>query len=419
VVSLMRLLKNLLQAFIRKGTLTLYDADGGKHDFGGREPGPSVTLRLHDRSLQRRLAVNPELIAGEAYMDGTMTFEEGSSLDDLMALFGANRRGLEGHASQRLLRGLWRRVRRFQQHNPVSRAIGHARHHYDLKDELYELFLDEGMSYSCAYWRDPDSETLEEAQENKLRHIAAKLQLRPGMRVLDIGSGWGALAIYLARHFDVEVAALNPASRQLAASRRRAEAAGVADRIGFVEKDYREFDGRFDRIVSVGMMEHVGAGYFDAYFGKVRELLAPDGVALIHAIGRMSPPGTTAPFIRKYIFPGGYSPSLSEVLASTERAGLWVDDIEVLRLHYAWTLAEWLKRFRANRDKVLALYDERFFRMWEFYLLAAEDSFRNGTSMVFQLLLSRDRQAVPLIRDYMIDDERALAVRNETLVGEL
>jgi cyclopropane-fatty-acyl-phospholipid synthase len=413
VVSLMRLLKNLLQAFILKGTLTLYDADGGKHDFGGREPGPSVTLRLHDRSLERRLAVNPELVAGEAYMDGTMTFEEGSSLDDLMALFGANRRGLEGHASQRLLRGLWRRVRRFQQHNPVSRAIGHARHHYDLKDELYELFLDEGMSYSCAYWRDPDSETLEEAQENKLRHIAAKLQLRPGMRVLDIGSGWGALAIYLARHFDVEVAALNPASRQLAASRRRAEAAGVADRIGFVEKDYREFDGRFDRIVSVGMMEHVGAGYFDAYFGKVRELLAPDGVALIHAIGRMSPPGTTAPFIRKYIFPGGYSPSLSEVLASTERAGMWVDDIEVLRLHYAWTLAEWLKRFRVNRDKVLALYDERFFRMWEFYLLAAEDSFRNGTSMVFQLLLSRDRQAVPLIRDYMIDDERALAVRNE------
>jgi cyclopropane-fatty-acyl-phospholipid synthase len=414
----MRLLKNLLQAFIRKGTLTLYDADGGKHDFGGREPGPSVTLRLHDRSLQRRLAVNPELVAGEAYMDGTMTFEEGSSLDDLMALFGANRRGLEGHASQKLLRGLWRRVRRVQQHNPVSRAIGHARHHYDLKDELYELFLDEGMSYSCAYWRDPEKETLAEAQENKLRHIAAKLQLAPGMRVLDIGSGWGALAIYLARHFEVEVTALNPASRQLAASRRRAEAAGVAGRIAFVEKDYREVDGRFDRIVSVGMMEHVGAGFFDAYFRKVRELLAPDGVALIHAIGRMSPPGTTAPFIRKYIFPGGYSPSLSEVLASTERTGLWVDDIEVLRLHYAWTLAEWLRRFRANRDKVLELYDERFFRMWEFYLLGAEDSFRTGTSMVVQLLLSRERQAVPLIRDYMVDDERALAVRKEPAGGK-
>ena len=230
----MRLLKNLLRAFVRKGTLTLYDADGGRHVFGGAEPGPAVALRLHDRSLHRRLALNPELVAGEAYMDGTMTFEEGSSLDDLMALFGANRRGLEGHAGQRLLRGLWRRIRRFQQHNPVSQAIRHARHHYDLKDELYELFLDEGMSYSCAYWRDPETETLEQAQDNKLRHIAAKLQLEPGMRVLDIGSGWGALAIYLARHFDVEVTALNPASRQLAASRRRAEAAGVADRIAFV-----------------------------------------------------------------------------------------------------------------------------------------------------------------------------------------
>jgi len=408
----MRLLKNLLQAFIRKGTLTLHDADGGRHIFGGVEPGPAVTMRLHDRALHRRLALNPELVAGEAYMDGTLTFEEGSSLDDLMALFGANRRGLAGHASQRLLRGAWRRIRRFQQHNPVSQAIQHARHHYDLKDELYELFLDEGMSYSCAYWCDPQTETLEQAQENKLRHIAAKLRLEPGSEVLDIGSGWGALAIYLARHFDVKVTALNVASRQLAASKRRAEAAGVADRIAFVEKDYRELQGRFDRIVSVGMMEHVGAAYFDAYFGKVRELLAPDGVALIHAIGRMSPPGTTAPFIRKYIFPGGYTPALSEVLASTERTGLWVDDVEVLRLHYAWTLAEWLRRFRANRDKVLALYDERFFRMWEFYLIGAEDSFRTGTSMVFQLLLSHDRQAVPVLRDYIVDEERALAKRS-------
>lgn len=405
----MRLLKNLLQAFIRNGALTLYDADGGKHVFGGSAPGPSATVRLHDRSLHRRLAINPELAAGEAYMDGTMTFEEGSSLDDLMALFGANRRGLGGHASQRLLRTAWRRLRRFHQHNPVSQAIGHARHHYDLKDELYELFLDEAMNYSCAYWRDPETEALEQAQENKLRHVAAKLRLKPGMRVLDIGSGWGALAIYLARHFDVKVTALNVASRQLAASRRRAQAAGVAERISFVEKDYREFEGEFDRIASIGMMEHVGAAYFDAYFGKVRELLTRDGIALIHAIGRMSPPGVTAPFLRKYIFPGGYSPSLSEVLASTERIGLWVDDIEVLRMHYAWTLAEWLKRFRANRDKVLALYDERFFRMWEFYLLGAEDSFRTGTSLVFQLLLSNDREAVPFVRDYMVDDERALA----------
>ena len=301
----MRLLKNLLNSFIRNGTLTLYDADGVQHVFGGRAPGPSVTLSLHDRSLHRRLALNPELAAGEAYMDGTLTFEQGSSVDDLMALFGANRRGLGGHASQRLLRTMWRRIRRFQQHNPVSHAVGHARHHYDLKDELYELFLDKGMIYSCAYWRDPERETLEQAQENKLRHIAAKLRIRPGMRVLDIGSGWGALGIYLAQHFDVLVTGLNVASRQLAASRRRAEAAGVADRIRFVEKDYREFEGTFDRIVSVGMMEHVGAAYFDAYFSKVRDLLAPDGIALIHAIGRMSPPGVTAPFLRKYIFPGG------------------------------------------------------------------------------------------------------------------
>jgi cyclopropane-fatty-acyl-phospholipid synthase len=405
----MRLLTNLLRRFVRNGTLTLYDADGGKHVFGGAAPGLSVTLRLHDRSLHRRLALNPELAAGEGYMDGTLTFEDGSKVDDLFELFAANRQELGSHPSQRLLREASRRLRRFQQHNPISSAIRHARHHYDLKEGLYRLFLDEGMSYSCAFWTDPDTETLEQAQENKLRRIAAKLRLEPGMRVLDIGSGWGALAIYLAKHCDVHVTGLNVATNQLATSRRRAEAAGLADRIEIVESDYRAFDGQFDRIVSIGMMEHVGVAYYDAYFGKVRDLLKPDGIALIHAIGRMSQPGTTAPFIRKYIFPGSYPPALSEVLASTERSQLWVCDIEVLRLHYAWTLREWLRRFRANRESVLEIYDERFFRMWEFYLLAPMHSFLNGASMVFQLLLSRQRDAVPVVRDYMVDAERAMA----------
>jgi cyclopropane-fatty-acyl-phospholipid synthase len=263
------------------------------------------------------------------------------------------------------------------------------------------------MSYSCAYFSHPE-ESLEAAQQNKLRHIAAKLKLSPGMSVVEIGSGWGGLAIYLAKACGVNVTAINVSPEQIASARQRAAAAGVADKVTFVEQDYRELTGTFDRVVSVGMMEHVGVPYFDAYFNKIQELLKPGGFAMVHAIGRMSPPGSTAPFIRKYIFPGGYVPALSEVFASTERTHLWVADCEVLRLHYYWTIKHWRQRFMARRAEVVTMMGERFARMWEFYLGAVELGFLTGSNMVYQLLLSQGRDDVPVIRDYIVDDERKL-----------
>ena len=267
-------------------------------------------------------ALNPELYAGEAYMDGSLTFEEGSDLGGLMELFSMNRASLSGHASQRLLRRLWRAARRWHQANPIAAAARHARHHYDVDTAIYRLFLDDGLNYSCAFFEDPLRETIEQAQLNKLRRIAAKLDLRPGMVVAEIGSGWGSLAIHLARFAGARVTAINVSPAQISVARERAHAAGVSDRVEFVELDYRELSGHFDRVVSVGMMEHVGIGHFGEYFGQIGDLLTDDGYALIHCISRMAPPGTTGPFIRTYIFPGAYTPSLSGVFAATERASV-------------------------------------------------------------------------------------------------
>ena len=403
----MRLLSSLLKKFVRNGRMRLYDAGGALHEFGSGENGPTVTVRLHDAAVQRKLAFNPELIAAEAYMDGTLTFEDGSSVHDFLTLFSVNRSGLASAGSQKLLRRAWKGLKRWQQANPLGQAAKNVRHHYDLSTDMYRLFLDEGLNYSCAYFRDPDTDTLEQAQVAKLTHIAAKLRLEPGMRVAEIGSGWGSLAIHLAK-CGADVTAINVSPEQLKISRQRVEEAGVADKVTFFERDYRELDGSFDRIVSVGMMEHVGVSYFDEYFGKVRDLLTDDGYAMIHAIGRMTPPGTTGPFIRKYIFPGGYVPALSEVFASLERVGLWAADNEILRLHYYYTIKHWRERFAENREAAKALYDERFCRMWEFYLSAVELGFLHGSNMVFQLLLSRERDAVPIIRDFIVDDERAM-----------
>jgi cyclopropane-fatty-acyl-phospholipid synthase len=396
----MRLLTSLLSSFVRNGSLTVIAADGTSHRFGGNAPGPDVTVRLHDAALERSLALNPELAAGEAYMDGRLTVENGGTVHDLLTLFSVNREGLGAHASQKLLRRAWRAVRRWQQANPIARSATNARHHYDIGTDLYRLFLDEGLNYSCAFFNDPDTDTLEQAQAEKLRRIVVKLGLAPGMTVAEIGSGWGSLAIAMARA-GARVTAINLARDQIAISRRRIEEAGVADRVTVVEQDYRELSGRFDRVVSVGMMEHVGIGQFDAYFSTVKALLAPRGYALIHCIGRMTPPGTTGPFIRKYIFPGGYVPALSEVFAATERTGLWVADMEVLRLHYYHTIRHWRARFAARRAEAAALMDERFCRMWEFYLSAVELGFLHGSNMVFQILVSAERDAVPIVRDFM------------------
>ncbi|MBR0655536.1 SAM-dependent methyltransferase [Plastoroseomonas arctica] len=398
----MRLLSNLLTRFIRNGQMRLIDAEGTTHVFGGQGPGPVVTLRISDPKLYNRIALNPELHAGEAYMDGTLTFEDGSDVGDFMTLFSYNRSGLASAPSQQLLRSAWRGLKRWHQANPLGKAAENARHHYDLKTELYRLFLDAGLNYSCAFFEHPETDTLEQAQEAKLARITAKLAAKPGMVVAEVGSGWGSMAIHIAKTTGARVVAINVSPEQIRVARDRAEEAGVAGLVEFRELDYRVLEGRFDRVVSVGMMEHVGIGNFDAYFGKIRSLLTDDGFAMVHCIGRMRPPGTTGPFIRKYIFPGGYVPSLSEVFAATERMGLWVADMEVLRLHYHYTLQHWRRRFAANRAQAAALYDERFCRMWEWYLAAVDVGFQNGSNMVFQLLLSSQVDAVPIVRDYMM-----------------
>jgi cyclopropane-fatty-acyl-phospholipid synthase len=405
----MWLLAHLLNRFIRNGELRLIAVDGSVHSFGGHGAGPTVTVRLHDSRLYTKLFLNPELHAGEAYMNGTLTFEAGSDVGDFMELFAVNRGGLSTYPGQVLLRRLWRAAKTRHQANPAAAAAANARHHYDLSTDLYRLFLDDGLNYSCAVFENPATDTLEQAQLHKLRRATAKLRLRPGMTVAEIGSGWGAFAIHIAATTGARVTAINVSPEQLRIARENAAAAGVEGLVEFRELDYRALEGRFDRVVSVGMMEHVGIGHFDAYFGKIRGLLADDGFAFVHCIGRMRPPGSTGPFIRKYIFPGAYVPSLSEVFAATERSGLWVADMEVLRLHYHYTLQHWRRRFAAHRAHAAELYDERFCRMWEYYLAAVDVGFSNGSNMVFQLLLSAKIDAVPIVRDYIVDDLRASA----------
>ncbi|MBL8672627.1 MAG: class I SAM-dependent methyltransferase [Alphaproteobacteria bacterium] len=401
------LFASLLRRGIRRGCLTVVAADGCRHECGDPGTGPAATIKLHDPALHWQLFANPWLRFGEAYMDGTLTVEEGS-LHDVFAVAMLNFETLMGSGITPLIHSVERALRWAMQRNPVGKAQRNVAHHYDLSRRLFALFLDESMQYSCAYFPTPDA-SLADAQRAKMRHIAAKLLLRPGQRVLDIGSGWGGLGIYLARTADVEVLGLTLSKEQLAVARDRAAAAGLSDRVRFELRDYREETGSYDRIVSVGMFEHVGVKHFPEYFGMIRTLLADDGVALLHSIGRRDGPGTTNAWIRKYIFPGGYSPALSEVLPVVERSHLWVTDVEILRLHYAETLRHWHRNFIANRAEIERLYDQRFCRMWEFYLVGSEMSFRCDVNMVFQMQLAKRIDAVPLTRDYMVDGERALS----------
>ena len=388
---------------IRAGRLTIIDAHGTRHVIGG-EDGPAATVRLHDKALHYRLALNPYLCLGEAYMEGTLTIEQGS-LHDFLSICALNMDRAFDQPLKRVLRIAAMVLRHLHQHNPTRLARAHVAHHYDLSDRLYDLFLDADRQYSCGYFSHGHHD-IEQAQRDKKRHLAAKLLLKPGQRVLDIGSGWGGLALYLAEIGGCEVLGITLSEEQLKTSRRRAERAGLADRVRFELRDYREQTGSFDRIVSVGMFEHVGVKHYPEFFAKIRELLTDDGVAVLHSIGRMDGPGATNDWIRKYIFPGGYAPAISEVLPVVERLKLWVTDVEVLRLHYAKTLRCWYERFLANRAEIAQLYDERFCRMWEFYLVGSEMAFRSMGHMVFQMQLAKRQDAVPLTRDYLGDWER-------------
>jgi cyclopropane-fatty-acyl-phospholipid synthase len=404
------LLARLLKRLIKIGCLTVIDADNRKHIFGGSD-GPAVTIHLHDRSLHWKLFVRPELYTGEAFLDGLLTVED-ASLYDFLDLVGRNIEAAKRDPFNRFVRGLEISLRRLQQYNPAGRARRNVAHHYDLSGTLYRLFLDDDRQYSCAYFVTPE-DSLDQAQAQKRRHIAAKLLLEPGMSVLDIGSGWGGLALYLAGRAAARVTGITLSDEQLSVAKARAAEAGLDDRVTFALRDYRMQTGTFDRIVSVGMFEHVGVNHYDEYFAVVRDLLVDDGVALLHTIGRVEVPGSTNPWVRKYIFPGGYVPALSEVMAAVERAGLWVTDIEILRLHYAYTLREWRHRFLANRRIAAELYDERFCRMWEFYLAASEVSFRYLRCAVFQIQLAKRQESVPITRDYLAAAERRLADADE------
>ena len=408
------LLAYLLRNLVREGTLRVVDAHGTVHSFAG-EPGPNITIRLHDAALGYKLFLNPRLYLGEAFMDGTLTVED-ATVYDFLNFMAINLNLAPRTALTPFYQGFGRAFRIFQQYNPLRRARANVAHHYDLSDTLYDLFLDADRQYSCAYFLAPE-QSIEVAQANKKRHIAAKLLLKPGQSVLDIGCGWGGLALYLARECGVSVTGLTLSEEQLKLARQRAADAGLADRVRFELCDYRQAAGRYDRIVSIGMFEHVGVVHYPVFFRKVKELLAEDGVALLHSIGRHDGPGATNPWLRKYIFPGGYSPAVSEVVPVVERTGLWITDIEILRLHYAETLRAWRQRFNANRERVRALYDERFCRMWEFYLAGSEVAFRQQGHMNFQMQLARRVDTVPLTRDYITEWERSHRAPEAERVG--
>ncbi len=398
-----RLLRYFLSQFIRRGAMTFTTASGAKFTCGDGT-GEPVSVRFLTRNAERRILFDPELGLGEVYMDGTFVVEKGSIADALAILLDQPEMLPRWAKLQWWLRYL---VRHAQQFNPRSRSKENVAHHYDLDGRLYSLFLDADRQYSCAYFETPDA-TLDDAQLAKKRHLAAKLSIRPGDRVLDIGSGWGGLGLYLAEMTGANVTGVTLSTEQLQASNARAAEKNLTQSAKFFLEDYRDIPGPFNRIVSVGMFEHVGVDFYDTYFKRCAELLTDDGVMMLHSIGRSHGPDVTNPWIAKYIFPGGYIPALSEVLPAIERAGLLICDIEILRLHYAETLKAWRERFMARREEAVRLYDERFARMWEFYLACSEMSFRKQNMMNFQIQLAKRQGVVPMTRDYIEREEARL-----------
>ncbi|MCQ0990220.1 SAM-dependent methyltransferase [Jiella marina] len=406
------ILKFYLDRIIAFGDFKVIDADGQTHRWGDGT-GMPVALRFNSRAAERAVALNPSLKFGEAYMNGEIDVVEGSLYDVLALIF----QNAGNHATDQTWMKVIERVRvaarRIVQYNTPKRARSNVKHHYDLSGQLYDLFLDEDRQYSCAYFEDRNA-TLEEAQLAKKRHIAAKMKLdKPGLRVLDIGCGWGGMGLYLARNLQANVVGVTLSDEQLTIANRRAAESGLSDLAEFRLEDYRKTEGPFDRIVSVGMFEHVGVGFYDEYFKRCESVLKDDGVMLLHTIGRYDPPGTTNSYIAKYIFPGGYIPALSEIMEAVQRNGLIVNDVEVLRIHYAETLKAWRERFLARREEAKALYDERFCRMWEFYLVVSETAFRWQDLVVFQIQLTKSLDTLPITRSYMSEEEDRLRALDE------
>lgn len=402
-----RPLVNTLERTVTTGHLRLVDSDGCAYDFGDRSD-PQVIARITDKRTERQLTLNAPFAIGEAYMDGRLVLEHGT-IYDFLELLLTNAQ----HRQPRWLHFLDRfmyATQRLQHFNPIGRSKRNVAHHYDLDSSLYALFLDPDRQYSCAYF-EHDGMSLEDAQEAKKRHLAAKLYLADGMHILDIGSGWGGLALYLAKTAHVEVTGITLSEEQLRIARERARAEGLAKAVNFELCDYRNLEGKFDRIVSVGMFEHVGSAHYRMFFRQMNRLLTDNGVAVLHSIGRFDGPAATNPFIAKYIFPGGYIPALSEVLPAVEREGLLATDVEILRLHYAMTLRHWRQRFRGAWHTAAEKFGERFCRMWEMYLAGSETGFRYQNLMVFQLQVTKDQCALPLTRDYFFDAERELRMR--------
>jgi len=401
-----RLLRILLGAFIRRGTFDLTTSRGKTYTFGDGT-GTPVAVRFTTRASELGILLDPELKFGEAYMDGTLVVEQGTIADVLAVALGQSAEVPKWARLQWLLRYIGRRLAQF---NPRKRARRNVAHHYDLDARLYSLFLDADRQYSCGYFGTPDT-SLDDAQLAKKRHLASKLRLGGGQRVLDIGCGWGGLGLYLAEYCGVDVTGVTLSHEQHAIANERAAERGLSERVRFLLQDYRDVRGPFDRIVSVGMFEHVGVRFYDAFFTKCASILADDGVMVLHSIGRSGGPGYTNAWIAKYIFPGGYIPALSEVMPAIERAGLLVTDVEILRLHYAETLKAWRDRFLAHRDEIARLYDARFVRMWEFYLACSEAAFRRQDMMVMQIQLAKRQGTVPISRDYIQRTEARLRGR--------
>ncbi len=403
-------LERIAERVVRRGNLVITGPNGATRTFGDGS-GQKVHMVIHTRHAERAITLHPSLAIPEAFMEEELDFVEGDVLSFLHLVY--QNTGISWIESTwgKLVNSARLTVRPLQQLNNARQSRRNVAHHYDLSGDLYKLFLDTDMQYSCAYFERPDM-TLEEAQLAKKRHIAAKLKVRPGQTVLDIGSGWGGLGLYIAEAFEADVLGVTLSTEQHQVSTDRAHAQGLDRRVHFELRDYRDLSERFDRIVSVGMFEHVGVNHYKTFFDKSAKLLKPDGVMLLHTIGRTGPATTTNAFIRKHIFPGGYIPALSEMMPHIERSGLAVTDVEILRLHYADTLKHWRERFLANRDKVKAIYDERFCRMWEFYLSGSEASFRWQDLVVFQIQLTHKNDVLPMTRDYISKCEKALEVRD-------